>query len=170
MGGRIMTGAQGGARRRWRGIRVPAACAIVLLVLLAGHHPLMGLMSDPGMSRPVSGAMSFQAMGSSLPTQGIGMLPTGLVSVTSALGVAGTTGDGCCLTCWMVCPLMDATTPDRTAFLSLTSHPHPAVGPSPSISSISVLGATRAQRALARPDGHIPDARIRRALLQVYLL
>ncbi len=158
---------RGGTGRRWRGIRVPTACAMVLLVLLVGHHPLMGLMPDPGMSTPVSGAMSSQGMRSSLPMQGIGV-----VSTASVLGasVDGTTGDGCCLTCRMVCPLMDATTSDRTALPSPTSHPHRGVALLPSISSTSILGAVRAQRALAWPGGHIPGAHIRRALLQVYLL
>jgi len=162
-----MTRTLGGARRRWRGIRVPGMCAVFLLVLLVGHHPLMSLMPDPGMSTPVSGAMSSHVMRSSLPTQGIRVVSTASVSVT---GVDDTTRDGCCLTCRVVCPLVDATTPDRAALLSPTSHPQRGVAPSPLISSLSVPVAVRAQRALVRPDGHISDARIRRALLQVYLL
>lgn len=159
-----MTGTGGGARRRWRGIRVSAACAIVLLVLLTGHHPLMGLMPDPSMSASASGAMSSRAVGSSLPTQGSEMLSTASVS-----GADDATGDGCCLTCRMVCPLMDATMPDRSAFLSPTSHPQRGVVSS-SPSPLPVPGVIRARYALAQPTGHIPKARRRRALLRVYLL
>lgn len=139
-----------GVRMRWWDIRVTAIGAVVLILLLAGHHPLMGLSPSPGMLTS---------------TQSVTPTSSGPSDVMDPAPVGAD-----CPDCQMVCPLMDVTTPGRFMLVSPALLAHHSLVSIPIISPASVLASTRAHGAPVRLSGCIPEARRRRALLKVYLL
>jgi len=142
----------GDRRSGWRG--KVSITALLLLLLL--HHPVMSLMPVA----PASGDPG-QALG-----RGSAMPMAPLIGGSETL--SATTGAARCSDCTMACPLMDGITPHRS-FLSLHRGGQPAEPSSAIVRTVSPAGSSvRVLRA-----GVVRwtcTQRIRRALLQVYLL
>ncbi len=148
---------------RTRGRRAVTGLAALLVVLLALHHPLMGLMP-----MTLAAGLPSQGMGAAITTSSSAMPLDRAAGVASPAGIQDVSA---CSGCTMTCPLMNGITPDRTALRSPGAHRggHTVWPPTATIWA-TPTSVYAARNLLARSAGSIPDQRTRRAILQVYLL
>jgi len=133
--------------------------AVALLLLLILHHPLMGVMPSPDASMNAHRAVDVATTMMSGPSNEVS---DANADCTSPCPPSDTS---------MPCPLMSATTPHRASLLAPPRSSGTGYSVATPFSTHTPSGAARVW--IPTVDGQrawVPAARVRRAILQIYLL